>query len=232
MGMTDSIDKTDWHGLFLCCTSTWFNDHFIMSNWNTFYNVINSRSFVSLFSKQHLILFSKWELIFVRRELVLIFCLHLKILDFHLVLYRWDTGLLVREGLKLKLFFLFSACTLKYVKEKAFKNVCALKYLTLLLFWLESIMLIYFSKMFDIELCPLPFSLEEMFGFISCRFTGYPASEQEQALLWLHVSLFSYKRTPIWKLSMNAGSVSLVLDCPISACFCCKKKNLFYSNTP
>ncbi|XP_044916387.1 protein unc-79 homolog isoform X19 [Felis catus] len=43
------------------------------------------------------------------------------------------------------------------------------------------------SKMFDIELCPLPFSLEEMFGFISCRFTGYPSSVQEQALLWLHV---------------------------------------------
>ncbi|XP_041949366.1 protein unc-79 homolog isoform X2 [Alosa sapidissima] len=43
------------------------------------------------------------------------------------------------------------------------------------------------SKMFDTELCPLPFSMEEMFGFISCRFTGYPASVQEQALLWLHV---------------------------------------------
>uniref|UniRef100_A0A4W3HGP9 Unc-79 homolog, NALCN channel complex subunit n=1 Tax=Callorhinchus milii TaxID=7868 RepID=A0A4W3HGP9_CALMI len=43
------------------------------------------------------------------------------------------------------------------------------------------------SKMFDIELCPLPFSLEEMFSFISCRFSGYPASVQEQALLWLHV---------------------------------------------
>ncbi|KAM5274598.1 protein unc-79 homolog isoform 4-T4 [Ctenodactylus gundi] len=43
------------------------------------------------------------------------------------------------------------------------------------------------SKMFDIELCPLPFSLEEMFSFISCRFTGYPSSVQEQALLWLHV---------------------------------------------
>lgn len=42
--------------------------------------------------------------------------------------------------------------------------------------------------MFDIELCPLPFSMEEMFGFISCRFTGYPSSVQEQALLWLHVS--------------------------------------------
>ncbi|XP_053745715.1 protein unc-79 homolog isoform X9 [Panthera pardus] len=47
------------------------------------------------------------------------------------------------------------------------------------------------SKMFDIELCPLPFSLEEMFGFISCRFTGYPSSVQEQALLWLHVSVAS-----------------------------------------
>ncbi|XP_063060311.1 protein unc-79 homolog [Engraulis encrasicolus] len=43
------------------------------------------------------------------------------------------------------------------------------------------------SKMFDTELCPLPFSMEEMFSFISCRFTGYPASVQEQALLWLHV---------------------------------------------
>nr|XP_045011054.1 protein unc-79 homolog isoform X4 [Jaculus jaculus] len=43
------------------------------------------------------------------------------------------------------------------------------------------------SKMFDIELCPLPFSMEEMFGFISCRFTGYSSSVQEQALLWLHV---------------------------------------------
>ncbi|KAM4690013.1 protein unc-79 homolog isoform 2-T2 [Rhinophrynus dorsalis] len=43
------------------------------------------------------------------------------------------------------------------------------------------------SKMFDIELCPLPFSMEEMFSFISCRFTGYPSSIQEQALLWLHV---------------------------------------------
>ncbi|XP_028292965.1 protein unc-79 homolog isoform X5 [Gouania willdenowi] len=43
------------------------------------------------------------------------------------------------------------------------------------------------SKMFDIELCPLPFSMEEMFGFISCRFSGYPASVQVQALLWLHV---------------------------------------------
>uniref|UniRef100_A0A8C4PWE9 Unc-79 homolog, NALCN channel complex subunit n=1 Tax=Eptatretus burgeri TaxID=7764 RepID=A0A8C4PWE9_EPTBU len=43
------------------------------------------------------------------------------------------------------------------------------------------------SKMFDIELCPLPFSMEEMFGFISCRFTGCAAVTQEQALLWLHV---------------------------------------------
>nr|XP_020446643.1 protein unc-79 homolog isoform X3 [Monopterus albus] len=43
------------------------------------------------------------------------------------------------------------------------------------------------SKMFDIELCPLPFSMEEMFGFISCRFSGYPASVQQQALLWLHL---------------------------------------------
>lgn len=51
------------------------------------------------------------------------------------------------------------------------------------------IFVLLFSKMFDIELCPLPFSMEEMFGFISCRFTGYPSSVQEQALLWLHVSV-------------------------------------------
>lgn len=50
---------------------------------------------------------------------------------------------------------------------------------------------LFFSKMFDTELCPLPFSLEEMFGFISCRFTGYPSSVQEQALLWLHVSVLA-----------------------------------------
>lgn len=50
------------------------------------------------------------------------------------------------------------------------------------------------SKMFDIELCPLPFSMEEMFGFISCRFSGYPASVQEQALLWLHVSTRTHAR--------------------------------------
>lgn len=52
----------------------------------------------------------------------------------------------------------------------------------------QSFVFVHCSKMFDIELCPLPFSLEEMFGFISCRFTGYPSSVQEQALLWLHVS--------------------------------------------
>lgn len=50
----------------------------------------------------------------------------------------------------------------------------------------------YYSKMFDIELCPLPFSMEEMFGFISCRFSGYPASVQEQALLWLHVNTHTH----------------------------------------
>lgn len=55
------------------------------------------------------------------------------------------------------------------------------------------IFVLFFSKMFDTELCPLPFSLEEMFGFISCRFTGYPSSVQEQALLWLHVSLLTWQ---------------------------------------
>lgn len=51
--------------------------------------------------------------------------------------------------------------------------------------------------MFDIELCPLPFSMEEMFGFINCRFSGYPASAQEQALLWLHVSTRVTQKSPL-----------------------------------
>lgn len=55
------------------------------------------------------------------------------------------------------------------------------------------ILVLIFSKMFDTELCPLPFSMEEMFGFISCRFTGYPSSVQEQALLWLHVSVLFWQ---------------------------------------
>uniref|UniRef100_A0A8C5MYU6 Unc-79 homolog, NALCN channel complex subunit n=1 Tax=Leptobrachium leishanense TaxID=445787 RepID=A0A8C5MYU6_9ANUR len=76
------------------------------------------------------------------------------------------------------------------------------------------------SKMFDIELCPLPFSMEEMFSFISCRFTGYPSSVQEQALLWLHVSVAS-----VGSLGMISGSLlritsfrdtSQSLHCPLS----------------
>lgn len=59
--------------------------------------------------------------------------------------------------------------------------------------WCYIFVLYFFSKMFDTELCPLPFSLEEMFGFISCRFTGYPSSVQEQALLWLHVSVLTWQ---------------------------------------
>lgn len=70
-------------------------------------------------------------------------------------------------------------CKFSVVSHKAFAMVTQWCYIFILLF----------SKMFDIELCPLPFSMEEMFGFISCRFTGYPSSVQEQALLWLHVSV-------------------------------------------
>lgn len=65
-----------------------------------------------------------------------------------------------------------------------------------------------YSKMFDIELCPLPFSMEEMFGFISCRFSGYPASVQEQALLWLHVSSArTHTHTPSCVPLASCGSV-------------------------
>ncbi|XP_016352346.1 protein unc-79 homolog [Sinocyclocheilus anshuiensis] len=69
------------------------------------------------------------------------------------------------------------------------------------------------SKMFDIELCPLPFSMEEMFGFISCRFSGYPASVQEQALLWLHVSAHTHTQS----------SINSVLQAPWGGSHTCQK---------
>lgn len=73
--------------------------------------------------------------------------------------------------------------------------------------------LVSHSKMFDIELCPLPFSMEEMFGFISCRFSGYPASVQEQALLWLHVS--ARARTHKCRNTDSFSCVQLVSCCSI-----------------
>lgn len=44
-----------------------------------------------------------------------------------------------------------------------------------------------FSKSFDIDMCPLPFTLEKMYCFISERFTDPSAYVQEQALQWLQV---------------------------------------------
>lgn len=44
-----------------------------------------------------------------------------------------------------------------------------------------------YSKSFDIDMCPLPFTLEKMYSFISDRFTDPSAYVQEQALQWLQV---------------------------------------------
>ena len=49
-----------------------------------------------------------------------------------------------------------------------------------------------FSKSFDIDMCPLPFTLEKMCCFISARFTDPSAYVQEQALQWLQVSIYVY----------------------------------------
>lgn len=43
------------------------------------------------------------------------------------------------------------------------------------------------SKAFDIDMCPLPFTLEKMYNFVSNRFEDPSASVQEQVLQWLQV---------------------------------------------
>ncbi|XP_041469783.1 protein unc-79 homolog [Lytechinus variegatus] len=42
-------------------------------------------------------------------------------------------------------------------------------------------------KLFDIDMCPLPFSSDKMFHFIAIKFKSSQAKEQEKALLWLQV---------------------------------------------
>ncbi|XP_014665214.1 PREDICTED: protein unc-79 homolog, partial [Priapulus caudatus] len=42
-------------------------------------------------------------------------------------------------------------------------------------------------KTFDLELCPLPFSVEKMYNFVSVRFKNCPSPVQEQALEWLQL---------------------------------------------
>ena len=43
------------------------------------------------------------------------------------------------------------------------------------------------SKAFDIDMCPLPFTLDKMYNFVSDRFDDDSALVQEQALQWLQV---------------------------------------------
>lgn len=84
--------------------------------------------------------------------------------------------------------------------------------------------------MFDIELCPLPFSMEEMFGFISCRFSGYPASVQEQALLWLHVS--AWTRTQTHKHTHTLPGMSSRSLCPVKFPQICLQRVLIEQVVP
>lgn len=44
-----------------------------------------------------------------------------------------------------------------------------------------------FSKVFDVDMCPLSFDKELVFHFISEKFENTSASVQEQALLWLQI---------------------------------------------
>ncbi|XP_072170179.1 protein unc-79 homolog [Diadema setosum] len=42
-------------------------------------------------------------------------------------------------------------------------------------------------KLFDIDMCPLPFSSDKMFHFIAIKFKSSQAKDQEKALLWLQI---------------------------------------------
>lgn len=44
-------------------------------------------------------------------------------------------------------------------------------------------------SLFDIDMCPLPFSSDKMFHFIAIKFKSTQAKEQEKALLWLQVCI-------------------------------------------
>ncbi|XP_046579791.1 LOW QUALITY PROTEIN: protein unc-79 homolog [Haliotis rubra] len=65
-------------------------------------------------------------------------------------------------------------------------------------YWLEAIrtevpedelskLKVLLSKAFDIDMCPLPFSLDKMYHFVTDRFSDSSASVQEQALQWLQI---------------------------------------------
>ena len=73
-----------------------------------------------------------------------------------------------------------------------------------------------FSKSFDIDMCPLPFTLEKMYCFISERFTDPSAYVQEQALQWLQVSIYVYLNKTWTRLAPGIylvdGAVIYVLD--------------------
>ncbi|XP_041355146.1 protein unc-79 homolog isoform X3 [Gigantopelta aegis] len=65
-------------------------------------------------------------------------------------------------------------------------------------YWLEAIrteipeedlheLKVLLSKAFDIDMCPLPFTLDKMYHFVSDRFADSSACVQEQALQWLQI---------------------------------------------
>lgn len=49
---------------------------------------------------------------------------------------------------------------------------------------------VYFSKAFDLDMCPLPFMLDKIYHFVEVRFGDASAYVQEQALQWLQVCGF------------------------------------------
>ena len=67
-----------------------------------------------------------------------------------------------------------------------------------------------FSKSFDIDMCPLPFTLEKMYSFISDRFTDPSAYVQEQALQWLQVRNHSENK---WKKNSKIFITKIFFVC-------------------
>lgn len=61
---------------------------------------------------------------------------------------------------------------------------------------------VFFSKAFDLDMCPLPFMLDKIYHFVEVRFGDASAYVQEQALQWLQVRGFNgnmYHRYPAFR---------------------------------
>ena len=69
-------------------------------------------------------------------------------------------------------------------------------------FWLEAIrtevteeekpdLKVLLNKLFDTEMCALPFDVRKMYHFLLERFMGTPAEVQDQNLQWLQVCTYN-----------------------------------------